>query len=375
MSQTHEGPPDLRSLLSAICDDAADQESLRRLEESVGQSADGVDLVLDYLQLHSDLRFELARRSVSTPVLKELARAPVSQSAGGAPSAFRSSPVGHPLPVIRYPSESLGGVLFCYTVAVLILGAGILAVRAWEIAARASSRAAAIAAAADRRGSPPQPATIFVAKITGTSNCRWTDPKTAIETGAYVPLGRTFALNSGWLEITYAIGTKVDLEGPAVYRVDSDNGGYLQRGKSIFRIRLPKWRSIANEKGPVPKCPPFVIHTPHAETPATFLVTDMDLALTVDAAGMVWGQTLSNVAWNVYTPGRPLQKVVLPDSRILLGVDEKGVAVITAGDGSEAAAAMAHQPPKGAPIYSGGPQGGYRTGPAERARGRDAPGS
>jgi hypothetical protein len=229
--------------------------------------------------------------------------------------------------------------------------------------------------AAEKERIPPQPSTIFVAKITGAGNCRWTDPKTAVETGTYVPLGRTFALNSGWLEITYLIGTKVDLEGPAVYRVDSDNGGYLKQGKSIFRIRLPKWRNALNEKGPVPKCPPFVIHTPNGRTPATFLVTDMDLVLTVDAAGVVWGQTSGDVAWKVYTPGRPLQKVVLPDSHILFGVNEKGVAVVTASDRSEPDPAVAHQPPKGAPIYSGEAKGENRKPAAEKAEGREVPNS
>ena len=64
--------------------------------------------------------------------------------------------------------------------------------------------------------------------------------------------------------------------------------------------------------------------------------------LTVDASGVVFGQTSDNVAWKVYTPGRPLQKVVLPDSHILFGVNEKGVAVVTASDRSEPDPAVAH---------------------------------
>ncbi len=157
--------------------------------------------------------------------------------------------------------------------------------------------------------------------------------------------------------------------------MDSDNGGYLKQGKSTFRIRLPKWRNISNEKRPVPKCPAFVIHTPHSGTPNAILVTDMDLVLTVDASGVVFGQTSDNVAWKVYTPGRPLQKVVLPDSHILFGVNEKGVAVVTASDRSEPDPAVAHQPPKGAPIYSGEAKGENRKPAAEKAEGREVPNS
>ena len=170
----------------------------------------------------------------------------------------------------------LGNAVLSYVAVALLLGAGILAVRAWDTGCEKSSPAAAVSAG-EQRGVPRNRRPFLSPRSRGPATAGGPTRRPPSETGTYVPLGRTFALNSGWLEITYLIGPKVDLEGPAVYRVDSDNGGYLKQGKSTFRIRLPKWRNISNEKRPVPKCPAFVIHTPHSGTPNAILVTDMDL--------------------------------------------------------------------------------------------------
>ena len=63
------------------------------------------------------------------------------------------------------------------------------------------------------------------------SDCQWANPQTAPREGEPVFQGRSFLLNSGLLEISYDIGTKAILEGPAVYKVDAANGGSLFLGK------------------------------------------------------------------------------------------------------------------------------------------------
>ena len=263
---------------------SAPPDETAKLQESLLADPANERQYLDFMVIVSGLHWNLSGRDS------------VNFVAGGPSAPAMSAPEPSLAPpslfLVRQTTaftSLLGNAVLSYVAVALLLGDGILAVRAWDTGCEKSSPAAAVSAGEQQR-SPPQPATIFVAKITGASNCRWTDPKTAVETGTYVPLGRTFALNSGWLEITYLIGPKVDLEGPAVYRVDSDNGGYLKQGKSTFRIRLPKWRNISNEKRPVPKCPAFVIHTPHSGTPNAILVTDMDLVLTVDASGWFSGR-------------------------------------------------------------------------------------
>ena len=75
----------------------------------------------------------------------------------------------------------------------------------------------------------------IVARIIGTKDCRWADPRTAATVGQAVAVGRKFALASGKLEIAYNIGDRVALEGPATFEVDSLHSGRLSAGKLTFR--------------------------------------------------------------------------------------------------------------------------------------------
>ena len=81
-----------------------------------------------------------------------------------------------------------------------------------------------------------RPEMVFVGRITGMVDCKWSDPSTEPFSGAYVPLGRKYALASGLMQITYDSGAKVILEGPCTYEVDSSAGGYLSLGKLTARI-------------------------------------------------------------------------------------------------------------------------------------------
>jgi hypothetical protein len=292
----------------------------------------------------------------------------------GARATVAAPPI-HPSSFILH-SSFFTGVLFSYAMAMLILGAGIFAVRAWEGSGERAARSAALSPPDSANGQPStsQQFLIVVAKITKAQDCRWADPKTAIENGADVPWGRRFALSSGRLEMTYVTGTKVVLEGPAVYEVDSDNGGYLKSGKSIFHIRRPKWRSSPNDKRPVPEWPAFAIHIPHRGAADTILLKDMDFALTVEASGLAFGQASGNVAWKVRTPGRALQRVVSPDGGMVFGVDEKGDSRVIFGH-SEPVPAVAHQPPRGATIYSGEPQERRQEKQVEKGEGGESPNS
>jgi hypothetical protein len=66
----------------------------------------------------------------------------------------------------------------------------------------------------------------FVGRITDMVDCRWADPQTEAFNGASVPLGRTYALASGLMEISYNTGAKVILQGPCNYEVESVTGGF-----------------------------------------------------------------------------------------------------------------------------------------------------
>ena len=96
-----------------------------------------------------------------------------------------------------------------------------------QIAHQRSGRPATVA---------PTPGMVFVGQITGIFDAQWSDPSTAAIDYAYVPLGRRYALASGLMEISYASGARVILQGPCVYEVVSKTGGYLAIGKVTARV-------------------------------------------------------------------------------------------------------------------------------------------
>ena len=71
---------------------------------------------------------------------------------------------------------------------------------------------------------------LIVGKITAMSNCRWAVAG-GYPCGEPVAQGRSYAMNAGLLEITYDMGAKVIVEGPAIYVADAHNGGVLLFGK------------------------------------------------------------------------------------------------------------------------------------------------
>jgi hypothetical protein len=94
---------------------------------------------------------------------------------------------------------------------------------------------------------------------------KWADAKA--QATAEVRMGRKFALVSGRLEITYNTGTKVTLDGPAAFVVDTHNGGLLTLGKANVRVgtREEMEREERNQMAPARRLALFGIHTPTAD--------------------------------------------------------------------------------------------------------------
>ena len=161
------------------------------------------------------------------PAVGSVSAAAVSgDSSGLAPPAFA---------LRSYSLNSVGGTVLSYVIVTLLLAVGVIAARLWEPAVGPQQ----LARKAGVRAAPSVGEPAIVATITAAVDCRWAEPATATSDGAAVPLGRRYALESGILEIRYASGTDVILEGPAVYEVDSDRGGLLSRGKLTARVERP----------------------------------------------------------------------------------------------------------------------------------------
>ncbi|MBN1395054.1 MAG: hypothetical protein JW959_08520, partial [Pirellulales bacterium] len=126
---------------------------------------------------------------------------------------------------------------------------------------------------------------VFVGRISGMKDCRWSNPDTGTYLGASAPQGREYALASGLIEITYKSGARVILEGPCTYKVESSACGFLERGKLTANIRTQssKLKAQTSEHSPLSILHPtlFAVRTP------TAIVADLgtEFGVEVDANG------------------------------------------------------------------------------------------
>ena len=128
----------------------------------------------------------------------------------------------------------VGSSLFSYLVATVIAAVAFSIAWGWK-----TSRDWQVARSSAEQTAPveqPQPEMPLVGRITGVADCQWANAAAAACERDGVHLGREYVLVSGFLEITYDSGTKLILQGPATYQVESRSGGFLSLGKLTARV-------------------------------------------------------------------------------------------------------------------------------------------
>jgi hypothetical protein len=171
-----------------------------------------------------------------------------------------ATPVVHASPFppfsVSSPAPFVGGVLFSYTAAALIMGVGILIAWAWKLPEYWHIASHPVPLASSTPSIPS-----VVGRITGMADCRFAAdsktedqrPKTA------VGLGDKLTLLSGLLEITYDTGTRVILQGPVTYVVESPAGGYLSVGK--LTAKVDKGSEIRDKRSDVPHPSALILYS------------------------------------------------------------------------------------------------------------------
>ena len=130
----------------------------------------------------------------------------------------------------------VGGFLFSYTMSALIVGIALLIGWTWrsphrqQVAGKPRRREVSGERDACAGGAVGRPDHRHGRLPVGRSRHGHGGP------GDRVPLGRKYALASGYMEITYDTGAKVILQGPATYEVESAHGGFLSLGKLTARV-------------------------------------------------------------------------------------------------------------------------------------------
>jgi hypothetical protein len=252
MSGLPTAADDFWSLLDAICDGELAPEQRSKLDMCLDRNLDAQRIYLDHIWLCVQVNaWSRGKRSGKAGLARVASSLQKSADAGGEASVTAGGAVvemplqltgsgvsrdGSPF-VLGFPwllHLPGGDALVAYLLAAVLLGSGIFAAWAWVASenGRSSAGRAAVPRAA---GHDERKQYVIVGEITEMVDCRWADSKMALADGQDIVLGRKFDLLSGKIEIKYALGTRVLLQGPARFDVDFLHGGRLSFGKIAVR--------------------------------------------------------------------------------------------------------------------------------------------
>ena len=141
---------------------------------------------------------------------------------------------------VPYASSLLGGVALSYSIAALMLGIGILAAWTWKAPGIPADPLAGLSTVEVVKNAAPRGGPSSVGRITRMRDCEWLNADIGSRNVLDVVIGSKYIVHAGRMEITYASGVKVVLNGPAVYEVDGRNSGSLRLGSVAFSARAAR---------------------------------------------------------------------------------------------------------------------------------------
>jgi hypothetical protein len=339
----------------------------RRLEEMLLADHAALEYYQDYVDVHCLLHWQHGQADVGSVMELPDACSAVDLSDVGSAVELpdRSGEIPNPIPFIppiildlspavRHSIAaqvfSPGGFLFSYTMSALIVGIALLVGWTWKIH---YDRQLDRDVSRQDGNKPPSPMPASqatpIGQITGMVDCRWADPRTEAFDRDAVPLGRKYALQSGFIEITYNTGAKIILQGPAAYEVESASGGFLSLGKLTARVEMGEERREKGESSMVSgQRSVFSVRTP------TAIVTDLgtEFGVEVDRSGASRAYVFRGKVELQPTPGDK------PGPAVQLGANESARVEMGKGRGAKVireagrsnARAFARQMPKPNPF-------------------------
>jgi ferric-dicitrate binding protein FerR (iron transport regulator) len=206
VSELHD---ELGRLLGGLCDGTLTADAYQRLDELVQSDQEARRFYNNYMFMHAALYSQHAAVETAIP--------------RNGQSLDSSSLLGNP----HAPAESVARPAWrrwLLTAAALI---GVAAVSSWGtyLVIGTAERPVASLAAAGADGSQP------VAKITASRNCLWQLPTQGIGFGSELRADQRLELAAGLVEITFADGATVVLEGPATFDVRARGRAQLHSGR------------------------------------------------------------------------------------------------------------------------------------------------
>lgn len=188
---------ELGPLAAALCDGEITPPEAARLEQLVRQSPEARRLLVQYVQLHGELYWDLAAgaRPVAMPY---------------AASAARAEPETPRAPVLRAVPRSW--------IAAALAASLLVAVGWWAIALRNAK----VAESEDGA---------VVAQLGSVFEADWATGEGSMPENAAIRAGEKLELRSGLAEIVFRSGARVLLQGPATLDVEDPMAGFLHSGR------------------------------------------------------------------------------------------------------------------------------------------------
>jgi len=251
---------ELSALIARVCDGLATPGDAERLEQLLQDPAARLAYVA-FTRLNADLRWRLRRESAAgqrgdsvRPAVESQGRGrlPSGRSGGGRDrfAAFTNlrdallrllGPIARPARLLA-AAAVVGGVLAIAT----LFREGLR--DRWAVAPPQQSR--------DR----------IVAHITAMHEARWRDARRTPDPHLGIPRGTTLDLVAGFVEVTFAGGATVLVNGPALLTVQDSTAVHVHRGAVSARFEQPDRtaKATANAQAGDDVDPLFVVHTPSA---------------------------------------------------------------------------------------------------------------
>jgi hypothetical protein len=225
----------LYALLDNLCDGVLSSADAARLDDILRGDPAARRRYLAYLELHASLGLTAGEEMKGERgTMNDERRCPLPGAA--------VPPIHHSSFIIHHYAGA--GALLCYTIAGLLLGLVVLTTCLWSPSQRAVASHDGTPVLRDGIPSPPSVTGSPIGKITKVENCRWWGhPDYSTKMDDVVAVGQKYALDSGTLEITYAMGAKVVLQGHCAYEVDSPNSGLLWVG--ALKVNVPTASAVA----------------------------------------------------------------------------------------------------------------------------------
>ncbi len=87
----------------------------------------------------------------------------------------------------------------------------------------------------------------IIARFGELDNCRWVDSEASVESGDLIHIGQRIELSSGFAEVLFKTGARMDLVGPAIVEARAENRVFLTMGEVDLEAETPESKGFTVE--------------------------------------------------------------------------------------------------------------------------------